>query len=126
MPPAWSSSPVRVIRRSSPAPRRWTAPNNSCTSDGADLVIEAVGEDLEVKRQLFAALGEVCRPDTILASNTSSFVPSRLADAAPYPERFVNLHFFNPALVMTCVEVVRVPEASAAGRRWDIPWARSS
>ena len=81
-------------------------------ADGADLVVEAVVEDLDVKRQLFATLGEVCRPDTILASNTSSFVPSRLADAAPYPERFVNLHFFNPALVMKCVEVVPGPETS--------------
>lgn len=84
----------------------------AAAADGADLVIEAVVEDLEVKRQLFATLGEVCRPDTILASNTSSFVPSRLADAAPYPQRFLNLHFFNPALVMKCVEVVRGPETS--------------
>lgn len=81
-------------------------------AEEVDLVIEAVVEDLEVKRQLFARLGEHCRPDTILASNTSSFVPSRLADAAAYPQRFVNLHFFNPALVMKCVEVVRGPETS--------------
>lgn len=81
-------------------------------AEDADLVIEAVVEDLDVKRELFATLGQVCRADTILTSNTSSFVPSRLADAAPHPERFVNLHFFNPALVMRCVEVVRGPDTS--------------
>lgn len=77
-----------------------------------DLVIEAIVEDLAVKRDLFARLGRLCRAETILASNTSSFVPSRLADAAPHAGRFVNLHFFNPALVMKCVEVVRGPDTS--------------
>ncbi|MFC9833688.1 3-hydroxyacyl-CoA dehydrogenase family protein [Rhodococcus sp. NPDC127530] len=81
-------------------------------ADRVDLVIEAVVEDLEIKRHLFATLGELVAPHTILASNTSSFVPSRLADAAEHPQRFVNLHFFNPALVMKCVEVVRGPETS--------------
>jgi 3-hydroxybutyryl-CoA dehydrogenase len=81
-------------------------------ADGVHLVIEAVVEDLAVKRDLFATLGELCPHDAILASNTSSFVPSRLADASGRPERFLNLHFFNPALVMKCVEVVRGPQTS--------------
>lgn len=80
----------------------------------ADLVIEAVIERLEVKRDLFARLGPVCPPATILTSNSSGFVPSSMADASGRPDRFCNMHFFNPALVMKCVEVVRGPETSQA------------
>jgi 3-hydroxybutyryl-CoA dehydrogenase len=79
-----------------------------------DLVIEAVVEKLEVKRALFGELDQRCPPGTILASNSSSFVPSQMAHATARPDRFVNLHFFNPALVMRCVEVVRGPETSDA------------
>jgi 3-hydroxybutyryl-CoA dehydrogenase len=77
-----------------------------------DLVVEAVVEELDVKRTLFAELDRLCPEHTILSSNTSSFVPSRIADATRRPDRFCNLHFFNPALVMTCVEVVRSPATS--------------
>lgn len=80
----------------------------------ADLVIEAVVEKLDVKRDLFARLDALCGPDTILASNSSGFVPSQLADATARPDRVVNLHFFNPALVMKCVEIVRGPQTSDA------------
>ena len=77
-----------------------------------DLVVEAVVERLEVKRELFARLDELCPARTILASNSSSFVPSSMASATRRPDRFLNLHFFNPALVMRCVEVVRGPDTS--------------
>lgn len=80
----------------------------------ADLVIEAAVEKLDVKRQIFADLDRVCPPHAILASNSSSFVPSRIADATGRPELVCNLHFFNPALVMKCVEVVRGPLTSDA------------
>ena len=79
-----------------------------------DLVIEAVVEKLEVKRSLFAELDRHCPPRTILASNSSSFVPSSMAAATSRADRFLNLHFFNPALVMRCVEVVRGPGTSEA------------
>ena len=79
-----------------------------------DLVIEAVVEKLEVKRSLFAELDRRCPHHTILASNSSSFVPSSMADATTRADRFLNLHFFNPALVMRCVEVVRGPQTSDA------------
>jgi len=79
-----------------------------------DLVIEAVVERLPVKRDLFARLDALCPERTILASNSSSFVPSSMASATERPDRFVNLHFFNPALVMKCVEVVRGPASSDA------------
>jgi 3-hydroxybutyryl-CoA dehydrogenase len=80
----------------------------------ADLVIEAVVEKIDVKRALLAELGRLTSPRAILTSNTSSFVPSRMADATGRPEQFANLHFFNPALVMACVEVVRGPQTSDA------------
>ncbi|MBM7518682.1 3-hydroxyacyl-CoA dehydrogenase family protein [Nocardioides nitrophenolicus] len=77
-----------------------------------DLVVEAVVEKLDVKRELFAELDRLCPERTILASNSSSFVPSAMAAATTRPDRFCNLHFFNPALVMKCVEVVSGPETS--------------
>lgn len=77
-----------------------------------DLVIEAIVEKLEIKRQFFTDVDALCGPGTILASNSSSFVPSAMASTTGRPDRFVILHFFNPALVMRCVEVVRGPETS--------------
>jgi 3-hydroxybutyryl-CoA dehydrogenase len=84
----------------------------SVAAANAALVVEAIVEKLDVKRDLFARLGEVTPETTVLASNSSSIVPSQLADAAGRPERFCNIHFFNPALVMKGVEVVRGPETS--------------
>jgi 3-hydroxybutyryl-CoA dehydrogenase len=78
----------------------------------SDFVIEAAVEKLDIKRVLFAELDRLTPSHAILATNSSSFVPSRLADATTRPDRVVNLHFFNPALVMKCVEVVRGPETS--------------
>lgn len=78
----------------------------------ADLVIEAVVEKLDVKRKVFAALDGLCPDRTVLTSNSSSFVPSKLADATGRADRVCNLHFFNPALVMRCVEVVPGPDTA--------------
>ena len=72
-----------------------------------DLVVEAIIEDLDAKKALFAELGGICKPETILASNTSSFPIGEMADASGRPERFVGLHFFNPVQLMRLVEVVR-------------------
>ena len=74
---------------------------------GCDLVIEAVTEDLAVKRELFAELDRLCRPDTILASNTSALSVTEIAAATTRPERVVGMHFFNPAPLMPLVEIVR-------------------
>lgn len=79
-----------------------------------DLVIEAIVEKLGPKRDFFAQVDRLVGPATILASNSSGFIPSVMASATNRPERFVNLHFFNPALVMACVEIVRGPETSDA------------
>lgn len=72
-----------------------------------DLVVEAIVEDLAVKKALFADLGKLCKPGTILASNTSSFPIGEMAAASRRPKRFVGLHFFNPVQLMKLVEVVR-------------------
>jgi 3-hydroxybutyryl-CoA dehydrogenase len=73
---------------------------------GADLVIEVVPERMEIKRQIFAELDRVCRPDAVLATNTSSLSVTAIAAATRHPGRVIGLHFFNPAPVMRLVEVV--------------------
>jgi len=73
---------------------------------GAELVIEAIVEDLEVKRQLFGRLDDALDDDVILASNTSSIPIAGLAAATHRPDRVLGLHFFSPVLVMKLVEIV--------------------
>ena len=73
----------------------------------AELVVEAVPERLELKRAVFAELDEVCPPDTILATNTSSLSVTEISVATSRPGKVVGMHFFNPAPVMKLVEVVR-------------------
>jgi len=75
----------------------------------ADLVIEAVFEDLAIKRAVFKSLGEVCRADAVLATNTSYLDPRAIAEGLPDPERFIGLHFFSPAHVMRLLEIVPTP-----------------
>lgn len=79
-----------------------------------DFVIEAAVEKLDVKRELFGMLDEAAPEHTILATNSSTIVSSQVADATDRPDRVCNMHFFNPALVMKCVEVVRGPKTSDA------------
>lgn len=73
---------------------------------GADLIIEAAPEDLALKRSLFADLAEVCGPDAILATNTSSIPVSEIAAEVDRPERVLGMHFFNPPALMRLVEVI--------------------
>ena len=73
----------------------------------ADLVIEAVPEHLELKRSIFSRLDKICRPDTILATNTSSLSVTEIAVSTGRPDKVVGMHFFNPAPVMKLVEVIR-------------------
>ncbi len=72
-----------------------------------DLVIEAIVEELEPKRELFAALDGLVTPDAVLATNTSALSVSEIAAATEHPERVVGMHFFNPAPVLPLVEIVR-------------------
>jgi 3-hydroxybutyryl-CoA dehydrogenase len=78
----------------------------------ADLVIEAVIENFDAKKSVFEDLGKDARPETILASNSSTIAISRLADASGRPERCCNMHFFHPVTVMQLCEVVRGPKTS--------------
>jgi len=79
----------------------------------ADIVIEAVTEDLETKNALWKELDRLCRPTTLFASNTSSLTIAAMAAATSRPDRFVGLHFFNPVPLMKLVEVVRTVTTSA-------------
>ena len=72
-----------------------------------DLVIEAVFEELSVKRDVFTQLEKHVRADAVLASNTSSLSIGDIASVLQHPERMVGIHFFNPVAVMPLVEVVR-------------------
>ena len=74
---------------------------------GSDLVVEAVFEELDVKREVFAELEEVVAPHAVLATNTSALSVGAMAEALRHPERVVGLHFFNPVAAMPLVEVVR-------------------
>lgn len=71
-----------------------------------DLVIEAVFEDLAVKRAVFERLSAVCRPDAVLATNTSYLDPDAISAGVSHPERFLGLHFFSPAHIMKLLEIV--------------------
>ncbi|MFJ8546486.1 3-hydroxyacyl-CoA dehydrogenase family protein [Streptomyces sp. NPDC093586] len=79
-----------------------------------DLVIEAVAEDPDVKREMFTALGEVCAPGTVLATTTSSLSVAACAEASGRPADVVGLHFFNPAPVMRLVEIAHAPDTAPA------------
>jgi 3-hydroxybutyryl-CoA dehydrogenase len=82
------------------------------TASDADLVIEAIIEKLEIKKTLFAELDKICPSHTILATNSSYIVSSKIANATNRSDKVCNMHFFNPALVMKLVEVVKGPHVS--------------
>jgi 3-hydroxybutyryl-CoA dehydrogenase len=89
-------------------------------------VIEAVLEELELKREIFAELDRVTRPDAILATNTSALSVSEIAEATEQPRRVVGMHFFNPAPVLPLVEIVRGRESSAEAVDAAYAWAESA
>ena len=72
-----------------------------------DLVIEAAVENMEIKKQIFAELDKLCKPETILASNTSSLSITEVGAATTRPDKVIGMHFFNPAPVMKLVEVIK-------------------
>jgi 3-hydroxybutyryl-CoA dehydrogenase len=80
---------------------------------GASIVIEAIVEDLEIKRRLFAELGSVASEEALLATNTSSLSVTAIAAATRMPERVLGLHFFNPVHIMKLVEIVTHAETPA-------------
>lgn len=72
-----------------------------------DLVVEAAIENMKIKKEIFAELDSICKPETILASNTSSLSITEVASATKRPEKVIGMHFFNPAPIMKLVEVIR-------------------
>lgn len=84
------------------------------SASNADLVIEAAVERLDIKEQIFAQLGQHAPAHAILATNSSTLPSSKVAEASGRPQQVCNMHFFNPALVMKCVEVVRNEQTSDA------------
>lgn len=91
------------------------APSCEWTGLGlADVVIEAVAEQMSVKRQVFARLDGLTRRDAVLASNTSSLSIAEMAQATQHPNRVVGMHFFNPVAKMPLVEIVRGPQSDDA------------
>lgn len=77
-----------------------------------DLVIEAAVETMELKKELFKMLDEICKPEAILASNTSSLSITEIAGATNRPDRVIGMHFFNPAPVMKLVELIKGQKTS--------------
>lgn len=73
----------------------------------ADFVIEAVTEKAELKKKIFAQLDKLCKPETVIASNTSAIMISDLATAVERKDKFIGMHWFNPAPVMKLIEVIR-------------------
>jgi 3-hydroxyacyl-CoA dehydrogenase/enoyl-CoA hydratase/carnithine racemase len=90
--------------------------------EDCDLVLEAVFEELGVKRQVFAELEEVVPPECVLATNTSALSVTAMAERLTHPERLVGMHFFNPVAVMPLVELVRTPETddSSLATAWAV------
>jgi len=103
--------------------RRLTLTTDLADLADCDLVIEAALEELELKREIFAELDRVTRPDAILATNTSALSVSEIAEATGQPQRVVGMHFFNPAPVLPLVEIVRGRESSAEAVDAAYAWA---
>ena len=92
---------------------------------GSDLIVEAIVENLEVKKETFRELDAICKPGTIFCSNTSSLTITEMSAATGRPDRFAGLHFFNPVPVMKLVEVVRTISTSEETEAAVLEFARS-
>jgi len=88
----------------------------------SDLVIEAVIEDIQIKKEMFQTLDSICKPDAIFASNTSSISITELAAFTNRRDKFIGMHFFNPASIMKLIEVIRGLETSdeTFQKVWDV------
>jgi len=97
---------------------------------GCDLVIEAIVENLEIKKELFASLEKIVREDCVLASNTSSLSITSIASACKIPGRFIGIHFFNPATLMQLVEIIpgiaTNPDVTSAAKNRITAWGKTT
>ncbi len=101
-----------------------TTPSLEDAVSGADIVVEAVPEDLELKRSVFQDVETHAPRDAVLATNTSSLPITRIAEALAHPERVVGTHFFNPVHIMDLVEVVHGTATDDATLEAAVAWAR--
>jgi 3-hydroxybutyryl-CoA dehydrogenase len=108
------------------AMRRLTTTTELEAFADCDLVVEAIVEELQPKRELFAELDRICRPDAILASNTSALSVSAIAEAVERPERVIGMHFFNPAPLLPLVEIVRAQRSSDGAVDAAYEWAEQA
>ena len=120
---------VAPARRRRGLLRAWNTPVRSTKRPAqADLVIEAVPEELESKIEIFTLLDKICRPTTILASNTSSLSLTEIASVTYRAKKIVGMHFFNPVHKMKLLEIVHALETDddtlAARSKWAGAWAR--
>ncbi len=103
-----ASEAQAILNRISPS---WDI---KAAATGSNLVVEAVPERADLKREVFASVVTVVEKDALLATNTSSLSISLLAENVPHPERFLGMHFFNPPPLMPLVEIVRGKETADA------------
>ncbi len=96
--------------------------------ENSDLVIEAIVENLEVKQKVFASIEKIVRPDTLIASNTSSLSLASIGSALEDPSRFLGIHFFNPAPLMPLVEIVPAVQTEGSyleqAKSWVDSWRK--
>jgi 3-hydroxybutyryl-CoA dehydrogenase len=102
---------------------RLTLTTNVADLADCDLIIEAIVEELEPKRELFRELDRITRPEAVLATNTSALSVSAIAEATERPDRVVGMHFFNPAPVLPLVEIVRARRSSDGAVDTAYEWA---
>jgi 3-hydroxybutyryl-CoA dehydrogenase len=105
---------------------RLTLGTNVADLADCDLIVEAIVEELDAKRELFAELDRITRPDAVLATNTSALSVSEIAEATQRPERVVGMHFFNPAPVLPLVEIVRARRSSDEAVDTAYEWAEAA
>ncbi|HHY20502.1 MAG TPA: 3-hydroxyacyl-CoA dehydrogenase family protein [Bacilli bacterium] len=99
--------------------------NNLEDLANTDIIIEAISEQLEAKQQLFSKLEQVVSQNTILASNTSGILISKIASVCEHRDRIIGTHFFNPAPIMPLIEVIHGPETSRQTKEIVIEFAKS-
>ena len=91
---------------------RISGTNDMSLAADCDLVVEAAIENMKIKKEIFAELDSICKPETILASNTSSLSITEVANATKREDKVIGMHFFNPAPVMKLVEIIRGAKTS--------------
>lgn len=87
-----------------------------------DFIVEAVVENIDLKRDLYTALGDLCKQETIFASNTSSLSIGEMASFSKRPDRFLGVHFFNPVQLMKVVEVIRTTDTDPLALERGVKW----